>query len=75
MMLEERAAKANDGYLDSIQKWKNEKPDLYSSIFNQLAELKNNFNANYSEENLENQRKNLMKLTDELVIELKKKIK
>ena len=75
MMLEERASKANDGYLDSIQKWKNEKPDLYTSIFNQLSELKKNFNANYSEEDLENQRNKLMKLTDELVVELKKKIK
>jgi hypothetical protein len=74
-MLEERASKADDGYLNSIQKWKDEKPDLYSSIFEQLSELKKNFHANYSEEDLEKQRKVLVKLTDELVIELKKKLR
>lgn len=74
-MLEERASKADDGYLDSIQKWKDEKPTLYSSIFEQLSELKKNFHANYSEEDLEKQRQILVKLTDELITELEKKIK
>lgn len=74
-MLEERASKANDGYLDSIQKWKDEKPDLYPSIFEQLSELKKNFHATYGEEDLEKQRQVLVKLTDELVMELKKKLK
>lgn len=74
-MLEERASKAKDGYLDSIQKWKDEKPDLYSSIFEQLPELKKNFHAKYSEEDLEKQRKVLVELTDELVEKLKQKVR
>lgn len=74
-MLEERASKANDGYLDSIQKWKDEKPDLYSSIFEVLSELRKVFHANYSEEDLEKQRQILVTLTDELVEELERKIK
>lgn len=74
-MLEERASKADDGYLDSIQKWKDEKPNLYSSIFEQLSELRKVFHPNYNEENLEKQRQILVKLTDELITELEKKIK
>ena len=74
-MLEDRASKAGDGYLDSIQKWKDEKPDLYSLIFKQLSELRKVFRASYSEEDLEKQRQILVKLTDELVVELERKIK
>lgn len=74
-MLEEYAIKAQNGYLDTIQKWKYDKPTIYSGVFEQLEELRKAFHPIYSEESLEKQRQILVGLTDELMVALEKKIR
>lgn len=71
--LEERAIKANDGYLETIQKWKNDNSSIYAYIYEQMSFLKQ-LHVWYNEDEIEKQRLVLVDITKDVLEKLKKKI-